>query len=68
MSTTVEPNMVKRTIPASFNHSTMEQMPEKTIEQPDGYRARRGALQAWSPTKDGALSMLDRMEEAKRCA
>jgi len=59
---TVEPNMVERVIPGYYHHGDRERVPDRTVSEQNGFIARRGSLQAWSTSRDAALTMLGFME------
>lgn len=62
---TVEPNMVERVIPGYYHHGDCERIPDRTVEEQNGFIARRGSLQAWSSSRDAACVMLGFMEGRK---
>lgn len=62
---TVEPNMVEEVVPGFYDKLNRERVPERRTQKQNGWTARRGSLQAWSTSRDAALTMLGFMEGRK---
>lgn len=64
----VEPNTVERTIPGYRDAFTGERRPAETITERNlnlPWRAHRGVVQAAARTKQGAIEMVERIEQRR---
>lgn len=67
MAEIVRPVTRKVTIPAGWNHSTLEPTPERTFDEPTGWIevVADDGLRAAARTEEGARGMLEKMRMAR---